>query len=163
MVQVCGLQCRDWIPPREKPTTITKTILFMLPIWEERIIPPATSLSLIHISIDADIRGTAVRCLCDIAVHCAQYHHRTYSRQNAGKHVLVLQLPFHAEGDIYNGAGIPGGGCSASGAVVQRDLPQEHNREVKSRSVMLRLISFFGRVDYILGIFYGSCLTYAGR
>ena len=79
------------------------------------------------------------------------------------KHVLVLQLPFHAEGDIYNGAGIPGGGRSASGAVVQRDLPQEHNREVKSRSVMLRLISFFGRVDYILGIFYGSYLTYAGR
>lgn len=26
-----------------KTTTITKTILFMLPIWEERIIPPATS------------------------------------------------------------------------------------------------------------------------
>ena len=75
----------------------------------------------------------------------AQHHHRTYSRQNAGKHVLVLQLPFHAEGDIYNGAGIPGGGRSASGAVVQRDLPQEHNREVKSRSVMLRLISFWAR------------------
>ena len=28
MVQVCGLQCRDWIGPREKPTTITETIRF---------------------------------------------------------------------------------------------------------------------------------------
>ncbi len=74
-------------------------------------------------AIDADIRGTAVRCRCDTAVHRAQHHHRTDSRQTAGKHVLVLQLPFHAEGDIYNGAGIPGGGRSASGAACTEGSP----------------------------------------
>ena len=72
----------------------------------------------------------------------AQHHHRTAGRQTDGKRVLVLQLQFHAEGDIYNGAGVPGGRRSASGAALQRDLAQEHNRKVKSRSVMLRLISF---------------------
>lgn len=40
-------------------------------------------------------------------------------------------LQLHAERDIHNGAGLPGGRRSAPGAALQRTLAQEHHRQAE--------------------------------
>ena len=50
-------------------------------------------------------------------------------------------------------AGTDGGKIDISDPMIER-LKSECNAPA---------YFFFWRVDYILGIFYGSCLTYAGR